>query len=282
MKRSIFAVVFWMLLSTLGQAVTWQKINFPDGNGPVAMNDKGDILNNTCYLRSNVDGSFIQINNPYPQDSLTCYGINNAGTVIGTEATTDNTYYGVALPNFGKEKPQKIIYPGSSQTYAMGINNYGTIVGSYNYTDATTGQPTTGGFWLYHGQRPYHQFAVETGLSLYGINDLGTFIGSDANNCDSFIVNANGPIVSYNEAYAHPLSNCEAGNFTITGVNIHGSLVGYYGASEVGDVGVLIENGVPQYFGYSFYVPLAIDKWGNILASNGFVRWVKCTPKVGC
>jgi hypothetical protein len=292
--KSLIAVLLLLVGTAFSQKVTWQKINFPDGNGPVAMNDLGDILNNTCYIRSHVNGSFTQINNPYPQDSLSCNGINNAGTVVGTEAATDNTYFGVALPNYGEGSPQKIIYPGSSQTYAMGINDYGTIVGSYNYS--FNGQPTTGGFWLYHGQRPYHALnsgGFALGISgLTGVNDSGTFIGTCVEDvyyqpCNMLTITANGPAVSYNTPGYNVAGDPQT--LVITGVNIHGSVVGWTNESEgIGPYGILVENGVPQVLTAPDGSPTeltAIDKWGNIAGiyqDGGFVRWVKCTPKVGC
>jgi len=301
--KVLFAVAFCTLLSTLGQAVTWQRITFPDGtnNGPVAMNDIGDLLSSTCYVRSHINGTFEQVTNQYP-DVLTCTGINNAGTVVGTEVSPDGTSYsyGIEFPNYGNGTAQLIIYPNTVHTYVNGINNFGTIVGSYNHLDGN-GNPTSSGF-IYREPLPYRPvyqpiygsdlLAI---LGLSGINDDGTFIGSGGDYYNPnvmFIANTNGPAVQINTPGAELPGDGDT--FVIAGINIHGSIVGSYVQSLVpGPVGVLIENGVTRYLqppDGGFVQSNAIDKWGNIAGSAqetrdgnyGFVRWVKCTPKVGC
>ena len=100
-----------------------------------------------------------------------------------------------------------------------------------------------------------------------------------------------------NEIMGHPSHTILPAWWRQAGVNIDGSVIGYaYAPLIAGPLGVLVKNGAPQWINYpviSLMVPgtllNAIDKWGNILGNvvgcprcHGFVRWVKCTPAVGC
>ena len=232
-------------LTAQAQKVTWQQINTPDSSFVIAIDSSGDLLTSTCQLRSGKTGLFSQL----PLTNCTAMNEKNDVLSLSCEVYNYVTDTDKQLPAYG----------------CTGINSTGTVVGYYG----TWGKYQS--FWFYHGQLPEKSYP---NVALYGINDNGTFWGnrnSYYKAYSGFFVNASGPEV---EIITH----------AIVAINTSGSMILTDGYS------FLVQSGIPTYVVFPSLAGItngtSIDKWGNVAGwlSNGasFVRWVKCTPTIGC
>jgi hypothetical protein len=293
--RNLLWAVLVLSLSASAQKVTWQQINVPGTNQTItAMNNLGDMVGTTwfdwgttneelvCFLRSRVDGSITipLMNHGYPAPN--CSGINDHGAIIGNVFGDLPAPFGIL---YYQGTSTYFHYPETGEfpfTFLYGINDAGTMVGNAS----SNGNPVTS-FYLYQGKLPYKKYSLSswgyTGdIYLAGINNNGTFFGS-ASIGGNFLSNSAGP----------PVLISTLGGGVVTGVNTKGEITGYYTNNKNNLEGFLIENGISKtilYPGSVLTLPYAIDDYGNIageMSIDGstvvpFVRWVKCTPKIGC
>lgn len=159
------------------QAGKYTAVNFPGASMTevLGINDNSDIvgmyqtsgtLNFHGFLRHN--GVFTKINDPSARIGTMAYGINNAGTIVGTYDNQqgfvyqNGAYRTVDAPQLSGE---------THQTQLNGINNAGVIVG----------QVFTGGiwrgFWISNNQIRYVESAGSTDSQANGINGRGDIAG---------------------------------------------------------------------------------------------------------
>lgn len=159
------------------RAGKYTAVNFPGATMTevLGINDNSDIvgvyqmpgtLNFHGFLRHN--GVFAEINDPSAKIGTMAYGINNAGTIVGTFDNEqgfvyqNGAYRTLNAPQLSGE---------SHQTQLNGINNVGTIVG----------QVFTGGiwrgFWITNNQIHYVEASGSVDSQATGINGHGDIAG---------------------------------------------------------------------------------------------------------
>ena len=159
------------------RAGKYAPVNFPGATMTevLGINDNSDIvgmyqmpgtLNFHGFLRHN--GVFTKINDPSAKIGTMAYGINNAGTIVGTFDNEqgfvyqNGAYRTLNAPRLSGE---------SHDTQLNGINNLGAIVG----------QVFTGGiwrgFWITNNQIHYVEAAGSVDSEATGINGHGDIAG---------------------------------------------------------------------------------------------------------
>lgn len=159
------------------RAGKYTAVNFPGATitEVLGINDKSDIvgmyqtsgtLNFHGFLRHN--GLFTKINDPSAKIGTMAYGINNAGTIVGT---FDNEQGFVYQNGAYRTLDAPQLSGESHQTQLNGINNPGAIVG----------QVFTGGiwrgFWVTNNQIHYLEAPGSVDSQANGINGHGDIAG---------------------------------------------------------------------------------------------------------
>lgn len=154
-----------------GQHVTvYDTVNIPSGlEFAYALNNTGDVLESPNYKQTlyfiNVNSG---INGGASYHSMFNsrafgYGINDAGTIVGTPGIADAKHGGQFSP---------ITFPGATQTVAHDINNLGQIAGYYTDASGTHGFLESGSTFV----------AIDApgakGTEVLGLNDVGQLVGT--------------------------------------------------------------------------------------------------------
>jgi len=212
-----------------------------------------------------------------------CYGINDHGPIVGSMQQGSPPYATTVAFLYQKGTVTSLNPPGATSSVAYGINNPGTIVGDYTNTSGISNA-----FWLYHGKLPFKIFSfaalgLDGQVTLTGINNNGTFEGQYTDTITRrFLSNNNGPPVTIGTLI---------GSTALVGVNVHGEVAGNYIQNGVSHA-FIVENGISKeikFPGATATKVTGIDDWGNVAGTfispyqtGTFVRWVHCTPLVGC
>jgi hypothetical protein len=212
----------------------------------VTIGNSGTLINFTVDPRRprttrilNIDGSATAM----------AFGINSAGTVVGSDGHGD----AFSLSRRGVLKT--FIPTGGMAATAFGINDRGTIVGQYSTSTATPG------FIQVHG-KSFVTINAPSGpntVNAQGINDkglvVGFYVGADGQD-HGFMVNAgsvkHGTLTG--TAIADPTIPAFAGEpgatfvfSQVLGINDKGIAVGYYGDSTGSQHGFLYDTKTGQY-----------------------------------
>ncbi len=117
------------------------------------------------------NGTFIQLDFP-GSDGTTAFGINNAGTVVGTYSTfgANGVIHGFLYQN---GTYTDLNFPGANWTEALAVNNGGMVAGSYQDANGFVF-----GFMYYKGQ--WAQINARSGgaTSIIGIDDRNDLVGT--------------------------------------------------------------------------------------------------------
>jgi len=168
---------------------TTTTIDYPGAATTVAygINDSGGIVGGFCDQGTNGcpldlflgsshafmddNGVFTQLDFPGANET-TAFGVNSAGTVVGTYEINGTT---TTVHAFIYQNGQytDINYPGANWSEARGINNTGIVVGHYQDTNGRVF-----GFMYYRGQ--WAQINARSGgdTAIVGINDYGDLVGT--------------------------------------------------------------------------------------------------------
>ncbi len=214
-------------------------VGFTISNDGSFHNFEVDPLKSTTAESLNINGS----------TTATAFGINSAGTVVGTDGN-GNAF---TLSRHGKLKT--FIPKGGSSAVAFGINDQGAIVGQYVTATATPG------FLQLHGKSDLTINAPSgpNVVNAQGVNNhglvVGFYVGTDTQD-HGFIASEkavkHGLLTGI--AVADPTMPTVSGEpgatfvfSQILGINDHGIAVGYYGDSTTSQHGFLYNTRSGQY-----------------------------------
>ena len=169
----------------------------------------------TDFIRYN-DATFGKITVPGAADTVAMRR-NSSGTTVGYYVPTGqtNAYYNYHGWVNANGTTTILNYPNSRMTMPSGINKYGTISGTW--IPATTG--ATEAFQYKNGT--WTRVGTKNSLYIYGINDLGTMVGTQLSK----------PYV-YGVIYASPTATEQAVNYpnsddtVLYDINNNGIIVG--------------------------------------------------------
>ncbi len=158
-------------------------------------------------------GTTTPLNSPTP-DSL-AFGINNAGTALGSYFHFDNVCHGlISYPNGTYGTPT---YPGSWQTMVSGMNSTGLTVGYY----VDSGRKPHA--WIRDTTGTFTSLDVgPLGTEAHGINDLGSIVGEEED-----------AVGQFHGFVRDPSGNVETVDFpgavttVVTGITSTGEIVGW-------------------------------------------------------
>jgi hypothetical protein len=209
------------------------------GNGGTLTNFTVNPLRSRTTKILNINGS----------TAATAFGINSAGTVVGT----DGNGKAFSLSRGGVLKT--FIPTGGRSAAAFGINDQGTIVGQFVTSTATPGFIQVGGKSFVTINAPSGPNTV----SAQGINNkalvVGFYVGKDGQD-HGFMVNAKGVKrgTLTSTAIADPTIPQVPGETgakfvfsQVLGINDKGIAVGYYGDSTGSQHGFLYDTKTGQY-----------------------------------
>ena len=134
-----------------------------------------DCPTNLFYIASHgfIDdnGTFTQLDYP-GSDGTTAFGINNAGTVVGTYSTfgANGVIHGFLYRN---GTYTDLNFPGANWTEALAVNNGGVVAGCYQDANGFVF-----GFMYYKGQ--WAQINARSGgtTAIIGINNRNDLVGT--------------------------------------------------------------------------------------------------------
>ena len=209
------------------------------GNSGTIINFTADPLRSRKTRTLNINGS----------TTAMAFGINSAGTVVGTDG------HGDAFSLSRRGVLETFIPTGAASATAFGVNDQGTIVGQYATTTATPGFVRVHGNSFVTINAPSGPDAVNA----QGINDkglvVGFYVGTDGQD-HGFMVNARGVKTGTltGTAIADPTIPNVAGEpgatfvfSQILGINDKGIAVGYYGDSTGSQHGFLYDTKTGHY-----------------------------------
>ena len=223
-------------ISNLGTAVGFTIAN----DGTTFTNFTANPLKTTRARLVNINGS----------TTAMAFGINSAGTVVGTDGHGD----AFSLNRHGVLKT--FIPPGGTSATAFGINDRVNIVGQFVTSTATPG------FVLVHGGTSFLTINAPSGpniVNAQGINNkglvVGFYVGTDGQDhgfTASDRAAKNGTLTS--TAVADPTIPAVSGEpgatfvfSQILGINDFGIAVGYYGDSTTSQHGFIYNTHTGKY-----------------------------------
>jgi hypothetical protein len=115
-------------------------------------------------------------------DTITPYGVNDSGLIVGQDYTTQGTYQAFVY-NPATQAYTFLTPPGATNSNAVGINDSGQIVGSYGNSSGNYGFLYSGGNYTTLNvpgavQVSPSSFFSGTGTTATGISDNGEIVGS--------------------------------------------------------------------------------------------------------